>query len=331
MFLGVIKVLLSGVAGYLVIALGLIVSAHPRVLVPAPGEGLDFSSVSGQDLGDLPTLQSYQTRNGDSLGFRRYGGSSGSNRVLILVHGSGWHGMQFHHLASTLAAKGVAEIIVPDLRGHGASPKRRGDIDYIAQLENDLADLIGVVAEDGQSVIVGGHSSGGGLVVRFAGGAHGRLADKFILMAPFLKHNAPTTRQNAGGWASPAVRRIIGLSMLNTVGITLLNHLPVISFAMPQSVLDGPLGDTATTAYSFRLNNGFAPRGKFEKDIAAMTQPFLLLAGKNDESFFAEAYESTFAPHTSSGTFVLLEGVDHLGVANDNQSIAAIGNWLETD
>ena len=73
-----------------------------------------------------------------------------------------------------------------------------------------------------------GHSSGGWLVVRFAGGAHGDLIDHAVLLAPFLKYNAPTTRENAGGWAYTMVRRIIGLSMLNTFRITALNYLPII-------------------------------------------------------------------------------------------------------
>jgi alpha-beta hydrolase superfamily lysophospholipase len=112
-------------------------------------------------------------------------------------HGSGWHGMKFHGLAKELATR--ADVVVPDLRGHGVTPHRRGDIDYINQLEDDLADLIKATAQPSQKVVVLGHSSAGGLVVRFAGGEHCEIIDHAVLLAPFLKHNAPTTRENSGG------------------------------------------------------------------------------------------------------------------------------------
>ncbi len=37
-------------------------------------------------------------------------------------------------------------------------------------------------------VIIGGHSSGGGLAVRFGGSKYRKSADAYMLMSPFLKH-----------------------------------------------------------------------------------------------------------------------------------------------
>jgi pimeloyl-ACP methyl ester carboxylesterase len=243
--------------------------------------------------------------------------------------------MQFHEMAEYLSRQGVGHIVVPDLRGHGFSPDRRGDVDHIGQFEDDIADLI-VYARaehtDGAQIILGGHSSGGGLVVRFAGGKYEKLADGFVLMAPFLKYDAPTTRPSSGGWANVATRRLIGLSMLNQIGITALNHLPVISFNMPKSVLDGPFGKTATLQYSYRLNTGFAPRTDYTSDLAAMSQPFLLLSGSNDESFYSDRYEGLISQYARSGTYRLLEGVNHIGLVNAPAAFDAIFKWVrETD
>lgn len=318
------------VAGYLAVALALVASsAPPRAAGPAEG-GLDFAAALAADLDGLPPRLTYAARDGTVLPYRRYPSSAAAGgRALVLVHGSGWHGMQFHTMAQTIAGRGLADVVVPDLRGHGATPQRRGDVDHVGQLEEDLADLIAMLRERGAGpVVLGGHSSGGGLVVRFAGGAEGGAADAFVLMAPFLRHDAPTTRPNSGGWARPAVRRIVGLSMLNAVGITALDHLPVIGFAMPRAVLDGPLGDTATTAYSHRLNVSFAPRADYASDLAALDRPFLLLAGTDDEAFFAARYEQTIAPHTDAGTYRLLPGVGHLGLVGDPAAIDALAGWL---
>jgi alpha-beta hydrolase superfamily lysophospholipase len=222
-------------------------------------------------------------------------------------------------------------VVTPDLRGHGFTPTRRGDVEYIGQFEDDLADLIELTQArfPGARVVVGGHSLGGGLAVRFAGGPHGNRADGYVLLAPFLKHDAPTTRPNAGGWARPLVRRIVGLSMLNALGLNHLNHLTVIQFAMPETVLAGPLGASVTTAYSYRLNTAYAPRPNYGADLAAIRQPLLVIAGDADETFIAAQYEPTITAHTDAGSYVVLPGVTHIGLLTDAGAGAALRSWLE--
>lgn len=292
-------------------------------------KGLNFGALSaGPD--KLPPRIKFSARDGTELDYRFYESAVPSNKLLVLVHGSSWHGQQFGLMASYLSKMGAANVVTPDLRGHGYDPARRGDVDYIGQLEDDLADLITLVKKSypGADVIVGGHSSGGGLVVRFAGGEHASLADAYLLMAPFLKYNAPTTRENSGGWARPLTRRLIGLSMLNMASITYFNDLPVIQFNMPKQILDGELGHTATLAYSYRLNTSYAPREDYEADLAAMTQPFLLIAGSKDEAFYTNKYKSVISAQTSSGQYEIVPGQSHLGIVQYGGSFELIEKWL---
>ena len=327
------RVIYGLMISYFLIALGLVFSQSPSPVVATKGKGMDFTAAMTADYSNPPPLRTFIARDSTPLPFRTYESVSKTSRILILVHGSAWHGLQLHPMAQSIASKGIARVIVPDLRGHGENPTTRGTIAYFTQLEDDLADLIAHVSkgQDNPQIILGGHSSGGGLAVRFAGGEHGNLADRFILIAPFLKHDAPTTRPYAGDWAFPAIRRITGLTMLSKIGIGILNHLPVISFALPQEVLDGPSGDTATTTYSYRMNVGFAPRSDYETDLAAMKQPFLLLSGGRDEVFFSDKYESVISKHTSSGTYVILDDIDHLGIVIDKTAISSVGKWLTED
>lgn len=321
--------LVSAVGGYLAIALALTLSQRPSAPAAKEGAGIAFQEAISSGLNGLPDPLSYTARDGTALTYRRYDSAARGDTLIVLVHGSGWHGMQFHRMASEIAARGLGSVVVPDLRGHGRSPERRGDVDYIGQFEDDLADLIGHARGQASRVVLGGHSSGGGLVVRFAGGAHGGMADAFVLLAPFLKYNAPPTQENSGGWAYPATRRIIGLTMLNAVGVTALNHLPVIGFAMPRMVVDGPLGRTATTAYSFRLNTSFAPRSDYGADLAKIDRPLLVVAGTNDEAFRAELYEPTISAHTTAGSYVILDGVTHMGVVFGDAAIEAVAGWIQ--
>lgn len=304
---------------YFAIALGLVFSQSPVVLSGAGG--LEFASTAGGALEASVPLTPYTTRDGSVLMQRDYGRSEQDAPLLILLHGSGWHGLQFDALALQLST--VAHVVVPDLRGHGPDPMVRGDVGYLGQLEDDVADLIALHRVDGQKVVLAGHSSGGGLVVRFAGGDSGNLIDGAVLLAPFLKYNAPTTRPNSGGWAQPLTRRIIGLSMLNALNVRLLNDKIVIQFNFPSRVLTGPLGDTATTAYSYRLNTSFAPRSDYLADVAALPR-FLLIAGSEDEAFVAEGYQPLMSAVTDRGRYLLVQGASHLAVVDAPETTIAM-------
>lgn len=304
------------------IALGLIASDRSVADLRAEGGGLDFSTLQG---GDLPELRHFAARDGAELGYRRWDAGQADAPLVVAVHGSGWHGGQFATLGPALAADGF-DVVAPDLRGHGPSPERRGDVDYIGQFEDDLADLIGQQARPGQPVVMLGHSSGGGLVIRFAGGAHGGLIERAVLLAPFVQYDAPTARPESGGWARVMTRRIIGLTMLNAVRIRALNHLPVIQFRFPDSVLEGPQGGTATRGYSYRLNTSFAPRRDWRADIAALPR-FLLLAGRDDEAFRAEAYAPTFSAITDRGRYALT-GASHLSLVDDAETLQRVLDFL---
>jgi alpha-beta hydrolase superfamily lysophospholipase len=307
-------------------AIALILIASQRAARLSGKGGLDFSGPLSAAGASAQPQESLALRDGFAMQLRAYDSGRGDAPLLVLVHGSGWHGLQFDHLARRLSAR--ADVLVPDLRGHGAKPGVRGDLAYIGQLEDDLADLIKARRKPGQKVILGGHSSGGGLVVRFAGGPHGGMLDGAVLLAPFLKHNAPTTRPSSGGWAQPLTRRLIGLSMLNAAGIRALNHLTVIQFNMPQAVLDGPLGDTATTAYSYRLNASYAPRGDYLADVAALP-PFLLVAGRADEAFDAARYQPTMQPVTDKGRYLLVPDIGHLAIVDAPETAQAIEGFLD--
>ncbi len=304
------------------VALGLVASQRPDMSAATQGEGLDFSEILGRTM-SAPEPRAVPMRDGYGLQTRAYGEAG---PLVVMVHGSGWNGLQFNDLAQALS--GRARVLVPDLRGHGAEPGRRGDVDHIGQLEEDFADLIAAEAQPAQKVILLGHSSGGGLVVRMAGGAYGDRMDGAILLAPFLSHKAPTTRANSGGWARPLLRRIIGLSILNTFRITALNHLPVITFSFPSQVLDGPLGHLATSHYSFRLNTSYAPRGDYQADIAALPR-FLLIAGSADEAMDAAAYAPLLTPINDGGQVLTVDGVGHLAIVDAPETLAAITGFLD--
>lgn len=310
---------------YLGIATTLIIFGVPKA-EEASGKTLVFSDLYYSYAG-IPELQTYEARDGATLNYRFYASGENVDKFLVLLHGSGWHSRYFFKLASYLSEQNLAHVITPDLRGHGENPIRRGDVDYIGQYEDDIADLIQILRNDypDKMLIVSGHSSGGGLALRFGGSKYSSRADAYLLLSPFLKYNAPTARKNAGGWATPYTGRIAGLVMLNNIGIRFFNHLDVIRFNMPEEARDG----TETLAYTFRLNTAYAPQ-QYKRELAAIEQPLLVLVGTADEAFLPEEYEPTVMKYNPTAQVQLLPGVSHNGIVVGEEIQEALAEWLQS-
>lgn len=274
------------------------------------------------DYSEMPEKKTYMARDGIALNYREY--LSEGDNVIIMIHGSGWHSQYFYPMAKEICVSNSTTVLTPDLRGHGSNPLQRGDINYINQLEDDLADFITITKNKfpSKSIHLLGHSSGGGLVIRFAGSKYNHLVNSYLLLSPFLKYNAPTVRKNSGGWAHPYLPRIIGLSIFNSLRIPFFNYLPVIEFQMPEDAKDG----TETLKYSYRLNTGYAPRN-YKKDLTKIKVPVLLIVGENDESFIANAFEDELKKYVEI-EFHLLPETTHMGVVLDKKSVSIINDWI---
>ncbi|MEJ0042867.1 MAG: alpha/beta fold hydrolase [Rhizomicrobium sp.] len=212
--------------------------------VSKPFAGLDFSG--------LPPKRHYTARDGTALAYRAYPGDP--KRIVVLIHGSSGTAANMHLVAKAIAARG-ATVYALAMRGHDGTG-RSGDIDYIGQLDDDLVDFLKTLGPhgEGQTRTLLGFSSGGGFALRFAGSANGALFDRLILVAPQFPYFAPTMRQGAGGWASLALPRLVALSILNRIGITAFNGLPVLAMAVDRA----RLAQTGLTpVYSYRMLRNF--------------------------------------------------------------------------
>lgn len=280
---------------------------------------------SSGDRASLPQIRHYRTRDGSSLPFRHY--ACEAETALILLHGSGADGTYLHPFALALSRQNIANVYTPDLRGHGTAPARRGDIDYIGQLEDDLADLVAQIRTETavRKLIVGGHSSGGGLALRFGGGRYGHLGDGYLLLAPYLGHNAPTVKRNSGGWARPAIGRIVAIALLNALGIKAFNAAKVLRFNLP----DGFRTGTETLAYSYRMMTGFNPVD-YRTELRSIRSPMLIIVGSQDEAFYPERFEPTVHPHKPDAKIEVAEGVSHLSIVLHNRAATTTARWLDT-
>ncbi|MFT3777187.1 MAG: alpha/beta fold hydrolase [Ottowia sp.] len=278
----------------------------PAPIAPLASINQPFSRV---DFSRLPPLARYAARDGQALAYRRYGpapDAADARRRIVLVHGSSAHGQSMHPLAEALARAGFT-VDALDMRGHGSSGPR-GDIAYVGQLEDDLEDFVRQVPFAGPGTLLG-FSSGGGFVLRVAGGARQGLFDRYVLLSPYLRHDAPTARPDNGDWASVGVPRLLALRLLNRLGVTRFNHLPVVRFA-----LDDAARAHLTPSYSHALAASFGPRGDYAGDIAHAPPALRALVGGSDELFYPDRFDAVFAAAGKPGVVTVVPGIDHIGM-----------------
>ena len=268
------------------------------------------------DFGDLPRVQTYIARDGVKLGYRVYGG--GGAQVVVLVHGSSDDGAGMHPLAKALRDAG-ASVYVPVVRGHG-DVGRKGDIDYIGQLEDDLADFVVVLRplHPIASFSLIGFSSGAGFVLRAISTPDEKLFDRFLMISPALPQSAPTIRPSTGGWASVAKPRIIALTMLNRIGVGWFNGLPIVAFATSPDV------PNLTSVYSFRLAVDFGAPRDYLTAIGSSRRPAALLVGGADELFYPDRFAPLFEPVRPDMRITIVPGIGHIGMTVAPAGIAAV-------
>jgi len=306
----VVALLLAGTAAAL--AFGGPTTPKPMQSISDPFSNVDFSA--------LPPLQRYPARDGARLAYRSYAATTPAGQKsrgsVVLVHGSSANSQSLHPLAQSLAQAGFT-VYALDVRGHGESGPR-GDIGYVGQLDDDLQDFVRAIQPAAPRTLAG-FSAGGGFALRVAGGERQALFDNYLLMSPYTNRRAPTYRPDAGGWVSVGIPRVVALSLLNRVGISAFNHLPVIDFA----VSNAPRAEL-TPSYSYALVTNFQPHMDYQADIQGMRKPAAVLVGSNDEVFVADKFAQTFADAGRPDIPVtLVPGAGHITLTLDPAARAA--------
>jgi pimeloyl-ACP methyl ester carboxylesterase len=274
----------------------------------------------------LPPLRTYRARDGAQLSFREY--PAGEQRAAVLIHGSSGSSLDMHPLALALQAAGVT-VYVPDIRGHGAD-RPHGDIAYVGQLEDDLADLMRIVrpVQGSAEWTLVGFSSGGGFALRVAAERPlGQSFDRYILLSPYLKYNAPSLRgrddpvpgtPRVQAWTAVSTGRIIGLTILNALGVHQWDRLPVVSFAVPANV------STVTATYSWRLARNFQPHADYLADIRAVDRPMHVYVGAADELFVADRMRAEFQAQRPDIAVSTVPGMGHSDMVTRPAAIRAV-------
>jgi non-heme chloroperoxidase len=308
----------------MIIIIAAVISAIIAFFPPKPLQKLESIAAPFRliDFTDLPAVSRYVARDGTSLAFRAYTAYN-PKQTVVLVHGSSGSSRSMHPLAKFLKKNSMNAYSL-DVRGHGFSGKR-GDITYVGQLEDDLEDFVNLVLKQDHGTALVGFSAGGGFALRFAADPRQKLFARYILLAPYIGYNSPTTRPDNGSWADASALRIIGITILGPIGEKYFGHLPVIAYAV-----DPQTAKHQTPQYSFRLLRNFTPHYNYASDIGAAKQPMAVLVGERDELFFADEFRPLFARLRPDTDVSLVPGTGHITLTTGPAGITAIAKALSS-
>lgn len=286
-------------------------------------------TMTAKELQDLGFEQPYSYRehvfslvDGGQIYARRFGAES-SNLTILVIHGVLSDGFTYNKFSGLLNEATLAEVVTVDLRGHGLSSGTKGHIDYIDQYADDVNDIIEAIKQEKPEgkVIVAGHSMGAGITLRNAIKNEPKW-DALLMIAPLLGQDSPTLNKASASseeaFMKVHLQRIIGLALLNTVGISTWNDLPVLFFNVPK---ESPL-----STYSFNASASMSPESH-ELGLQAIKVPFFTVVGNQDEAFNTSAFEATLEPY-QNGDLKIVDGETHNGIRHNQETMLAIKNWL---
>ena len=300
------------VASLLLLAMA-VAFGGPKAPLPMASINDPFKSI---DFSDLPRISRYRAEDGQDLAFREYAPTGALRGSVTLIHGSSASSNSLHPLAKGLSAAGY-KVYSIDVRGHGESGPK-GHIDYIGQLESDLAAFVRFVRPPAPSTLAG-FSAGGGFVLRFAGSSYAASFQSYLALSPFLSQDAQNQRPGSGGWANVGIPRIVALSILNTIGIRAFNALPVTSFALNERARS-----LLTPEYDFNLATNFRPERDYLANLRRVAQPVAALVGASDEAFYADKLQEIFRAAGKSWEVDVLPGIGHIPLTLAPAAIEAV-------
>lgn len=251
-----------------------------------------------------------------------------SQNTIILIHGVKSSAYLYNKMAGLLQNATLAEVFAIDLRGHGKSEGVDGDVDYINQYADDLADIIKAVrnTKPNGKIIIAGHSMGGGVALNYAMLSNNVKIDGFVLFAPLIGNNSPAIPQSVPTkndiiepFMQIHIARIIGLKMFNELNNHKYDDLPVLFFNLPENM--------PSRKYTYRANMSMAPED-YKEGLKAVNVPMLVLIGSKDEAFNADATQKAVIEN-SKGQVQIIEGATHNGIRHNSQSYVFIKKWFK--
>lgn len=242
---------------------------------------------------------------------------------ILLTHGLGEHAGRYGHVARALGQRGF-QVTAYDLRGHGRSSGRRGDVLRYGELLDDLHGVRATLGSPGAPVFLFGHSLGGQLTLRYLQRDRPEVAGA-IVASPWLRLAFAPPRWTLT-LARAALRWAPGWRFPTGANLEKLTRDPAHVLALPEAHL---------MSHRISARMFFAVVAEGERALAERARigvPLLLLHGDADPVTHwrsTEAFARECGP--AETTLKIYPGVRH-ETHNDlgrEQVLRDVGDWIE--
>lgn len=246
---------------------------------------------------------------------------------LIFLHGGGAYSkLGYFHLAHDLKEKHNIQTILIDLIGHGKSDGRRGDCSSPKSVYEDIYQLAQQLNGDSTPMYLGGHSSGGGMILNYKKWSKDTLFSGFLFVSPEFGYKSETERKGRTEFGRVKVWKFA----LNAMSFGLLfQHSYAVAFNYPEKLVkEEPL---IVTKLTVNMANASTPK-KPKQQMAAITEPIAIFVGQNDELFDPTKvveYKEYQANKNPKSVSEIISNKNHLSILLDigNKIGETITNW----
>jgi acylglycerol lipase len=285
-----------------------------------------FQELRQADKVRLPDTERLTASDGVNLAYRRYAPHA-PRAVLLFYHGGGAHsGAGYQFLGSGLQSQFETLVIMPDIRGHGASEGARGDASSVEQVWADVSTFIDFIHHKFPhlALFLGGHSSGAGMLLNYNSWTDRSAVDGYVFLSPRLGTLSKTDRP---ALSTPFAAVDASAFIANGVSHGSTHaHDYAVRFNYPEEMLAADPGMVASITVN--MSKALTPSDP-SAQFAALDRPLGLWIGEEDELFLPDKVLE-FAHLPARGQilshFSAIPGAKHLSILVCAHEV--IGPWI---
>ena len=293
-------------------------------------ESFSFKEISENSKEKIIQPEFFTSTDNTKIAYYKYK-SKKSRANLIFIHGGGAHsGAGYQILAKKISENGNTSVVLMDLRGHGLSEGARGDSPSPEQMYQDVKTLIELIkSTDSQPVYLGGHSSGGGLVLNYSSWDKKSDPDGYIFVSPELGYKSGTAREDM---KEPFAKPRLWVFILSAFsGGNLFGNTAAVYLNYPKEVLKkDPLLITSLTRNTAVALTPDNPPEQFRK----LNRRTGLFVGEKDELFVPEKVTAYLILLNKSSEekskSAIIKNENHLSIISgiDKAAVSLFNEWV---
>lgn len=286
----------------------------------AKGDSFSFEELELAPRVSIPPLQYIEADDKVRLAYREYVPEK-IDAVLIFYHGGGTYctgGYEF--IGDGLSKRSDILVVTPDIRGHGDSGGERGDTPSVEQVFKDVGTFIRHVRAryPEKALFLGGHSSGGGLVLNYSSYNKREKVQGYLFLSPQLGFRSKTEfEDNPNPFTTVKTDLFVKNAMSGTHG-----NSKAVFFNYSKECLQKTKNIAAITV---NMANAITPISPV-KQIQELDQPTGIWIGEKDELFDPAKVVSIFKENNPECYTNIIGGEKHLSILINASNY--MGPWI---